>query len=522
MLTDLHRDTLPARLEADVCIIGAGAAGMALAIALARKGAQVVLLESGGHPSDTRIQEFNQGEVVGLPHEGTYGGRARAFGGTTTIWSGQILPLLPVDFEERSWMPWSGWPIAYPDLIPYYRSAIDFVGLGRSILSDADVWRSIGLGVPTLGPDIEPYISRWCPEPNFGRLHGQEVRRLQSLTCVLHATYVGFDARGDRLTAAWARGLGGQSVAVQSRAYVLCVGGIETARLLLHPLINRRPAPWSDSELIGCCFQDHPGIPVADVVPRDKRVVHHLFDNIYRYGFKYQPRFRLTAAAQERSRLPGIGGALLFESAKTPALCRARFAGKALVRGRVNTQVLTATAIGTPLLAQQAWQTLVRRRGFNPDDLGVRLGVQLEQAPRPDSQVSLSDQIDALGLRRARVDWRMGEFEVKSIARFAEITKAAFEQIGLADVRIDTDVETRSPSILARMHDQAHHMGTARMASTPDRGVVTSDLRLFGTDNAYVCSSAVFPTSGYSNPTHTIIALALRLADHMAGALAHG
>jgi choline dehydrogenase-like flavoprotein len=437
------------------------------------------------------------------------------------MWSGQILPLLPIDFEERAWIPWSGWPIAYSDLIPYYRSAIDFIGLGESLLSDADVWGSIGLEVPILGPDIEPYISRWCPEPDFARLYGQEVRRLQSLTCVLHATNVGFDARGDRLTAARARGLGGQIISVQSRAYVLCVGGIETARVLLHPLNDGGPAPWSDSKLIGCCFQDHPGIPVADVVPRDKRMVHHLFDNIYRHGFKYQPRFRLTAAAQEHSHLPGVGGALLFESAKTPALHRARLAGKALVKGRVNTQILTAAAIGTPLLARQAWWTLVRRRGFNPDDLGVRLGVQLEQVPRLNSRVSLSDQTDAFGLRRARVDWRMGESEIEATARFAEITKAAFEQIGLADVRIDADVEARSPAILARTHDQAHHMGTARMASAPYRGVVTSDLRLFGTENAYICSSAVFPTSGYSNPTHTIIALALRLADHLLGSLVH-
>jgi len=524
-IEDLSRGSLPETINADVCIVGSGAAGLPLAITLANQGANVVLLESGGARPDTPEQDFNHGEIVGLPHIGIHEGRNRALGGTTTMWGGQILPLEPIDFESRPWVPESGWPISYAELSPFYRDAIHFSGLSRSLQTDTEVWRALGLTVPNLGDGIESYVSRFCPEPNFARSHGREVGRLPLLRCILHATVVGFEAQGDQITCAVARASGGQSVHVRSRHFVLCVGGIETARLLLHPLIDGRPAPWATSDLIGRFFQDHPGISSADIVPWDRGAVHQLFDNIYYKGFKYGPRFRLSAVQQRKSQLPGVGGSILFQSDRTALLYRARFAGKSLLKGDINREVVAA-AIGAaksgPLLARQSWRTLVQYRAYNLDDRGFRLGIQLEQVPLRDSSVSLSDQTDALGLRRPRLDWRMSEIDIESIARFTEITKEGFEQAGVARVHIDPDVADRSSAILARTQDQYHHMGTARMAATPERGVVDQNLRLFGTDNAYVCGSAVFPTSGYSNPTHTIIALALRLSDHVLARLTGG
>jgi choline dehydrogenase-like flavoprotein len=260
----------------------------------------------------------------------------------------------------------------------------------------------------------------------------------------------------------------------------------------------------------------------ADIIPRDRRSIHRLFDGIYHRGFRYRPRFRLSADRRRRLRTLGVGGGIIFETAQADRLDRARGAAKALLKGRVDREVVAAalgSAAASPLMLRQAWRTFVQKRAFNPDDLGFRLGVDVQQAPRPESRVSLADAVDAFGLRRAKLDWRLGEAEIASIAAFAEAAKAGFEEAGIAEVRIDPDVAARSSDVLSRLHDQSHHIGTARMAAEPDRGVVDPDLRIFGTENAYVCGSAVFPTSGFSNPTHTILALAMRLSDHLAGDL---
>ena len=520
MIEDLSSCQLPKEFATDVCVIGAGAAGISLSLTLARKGIDVLLLESGGEEPDTESDELNKGEIVGLPHVGMHEGRFRALGGTTTRWGGQMLPLQEIDFEERSWIAYSGWPIEHSSLSHYYESALSFSGLGKSIRDDTEVWKRIALDVPYLGQGIETYVTRWCPEPNFARLYAEELKRQPSLKCILHATVTGFDSNGGRVTTLIAKNLHRQTLIVSANRFVLCLGGIETARCLLQPLNNGTLPPWT-SDLVGRFFQDHPGIQCADVLPKDRHTLHKFFDNIFLNGHKYQPRFRLSASAQRHLRLPNIAGIILFQSKRSEALSETRqFFRAMLQRPTVNRAVIQSTfnAIATgslSLLARQAWRALVQHRAFNLDDLGFRLGAQLEQVPNPNSRICLSDQCDSLGIRRAQLDWRLGNAELESIAKFAKVVKECFRRQGIGEVIIDTDVEISSPQVLSRVRDQNHHMGTARMAYTQKYGVVDPNLRLFGTENTYVCSSAVFPTSGNSNPTHTIIALALRLADHL-------
>jgi choline dehydrogenase-like flavoprotein len=518
MIVDLHDGSLPAAIDTDVCVIGAGAAGICLSLSLAKRGAAVTLLESGGLGHESAIQDLNRAVVVGLSHKGVHEGRFRIFGGTTTRWGGQILPLHPYDFEAQPWIEDSGWPIRYDDLAPYYRSAIEFEALGDAIADDAGVWERIGLPRPRLGTDLQSFLTRWCPEPDFARLHGPEIRRLERLKCILHATVTAFSGNGPRITAVIAKTLGGRSISVYPQRVALCVGGIETARMLLHPLSDGTPAPWARLDAVGRYFQDHPGMTCADVIPRDRRSIHRLFDGIYHRGFRYRPKFKLNADRQRRLRTLAVGGGIIFQTAQADRLDRARGAAKALLKGRVDRDIVSAalgSAAASPLMLRQAWRTFVQRRAFNPDDLGIRLGVDVQQAPRRDSRVSLAETVDAFRLRCARLDWRMGEAEIASVAAFCGVVKTGFEAAGIAEVRIDPDVATRSPDVLARLHDQSHHIGTARMAVERDHGVVNPQLRIFGTENAFVCGSAVFPTSGFSNPTHTILALALRLSDHL-------
>jgi choline dehydrogenase-like flavoprotein len=291
------------------------------------------------------------------------------------------------------------------------------------------------------------------------------------------------------------------------------VGGIETPRFLLHALDDGTHPPWTAFDLIGRFLQDHPNMTCADIVPARRRDLHRLFDNVVHGRTRYQPQLRLTDGVQRRLRLLQASCVIIFQGSQSDTVSRVRSAGRELLSGRASRKALQELIRFGPLTGRMAWRTYIRHRAFNLDDLGFRLGIGMEQEPNPESRVTLSDEVDSMGLRRARIDWRISTTEIETVAVVAELTKRGLEDSGIAKVSLDADVAARSPDVAARMIDQNHHIGTARMGATPNEGVVDRDLRVFGTSNLYVCSSAVFPTGSSSNPTHTIIALGIRLAE---------
>jgi choline dehydrogenase-like flavoprotein len=518
MIKDLDSNELPASADADVCIIGAGAAGLTIGLRLARCGIDVLILESGGAAQEPAMQALNDCEIAGHRFSGAEGGRFRVLGGSTTQWGGQILPMSPIDFEARSWIKHRGWPISSSEVAGHYRRVIEMIGLGSAIADDAHVWRSVGMDQPRIGNEgAELFFTRWCPEPDFAYLFRDEIARTQNLRCVLHATVTGFLAEGQMVTHACARNLAGRRIDVRAQRFILAIGGIESPRLLLHPLATGETPPWA-SDLIGRFFQDHPGLTCADIVPRNRAELHRLFDNVIHGNMRYQPRLRLSDETQRKWRLLQVNNAIIFQSNRNEALSRGRTVGKSLLRGRMQLRSLADLFTAGSGIARVAWRTLVQHRGFNFDDLGARLGMQLEQQPDPDSRVTLTDSVDAMGLRRARIDWRIGMPEVETAAMATEIYKRSFEAAGVAKLKIDADVAARSPDLIDRMNDQAHHNGTLRMGISPRDGVVDKNLKTFGTSNFYVCGSSVFPTGSSSNPTHTLLALGLRLADRLLAA----
>ena len=190
MIVDFERErTLPV-FVADVCIAGAGAAGIVLAAQLARKGKRVLLLESGGRKEDEAFQQLNRSDRTGQPLKSVHAGRFRALGGTTIRWGGQIQEMQERDFETRPGIPGSGWPIAKSELTPYYERALEAEGLLPVLRTDEQVWRESGSAAPNLSSDLIPYFTRWCPEPNFARLY-RDALASTNICVVLHATVCG-------------------------------------------------------------------------------------------------------------------------------------------------------------------------------------------------------------------------------------------------------------------------------------------------------------------------------------------
>jgi choline dehydrogenase-like flavoprotein len=512
MIRDLERETPGEQVCADVCVVGAGAAGIALTVELVRLGKRVVLLEGGGAEIEERSQEPYRSEVVGHEHRGVHTGRFRAQGGTTTKWGGQILELDAIDFERRAWVSGSGWPFAKSELAAGYARALELEGLGGALLDDAAVWRELAEPQPRF-EEMAGYFSRWCPEPNFAVLHRATLGG-DGVQVWLHANAVGLEMDGETVRGVRARTLSGREVVFPAQEVVFCLGAIESSRFFLQP--REGGLPWSESGLLGKHFQDHIDSNAAELRVTDAARFHAMFDNVFLKGHKYHPKIKTTVEAMQAQATLHAGATMAFVSAMDEELAATKATAKKILRGGVGAiggGEARRMAKNLPLLMRQVWRYKAAHRAYNPPDARVMLRVHCEQEPLSASGISLSAERDALGLLRTRLDWRIAESELRTILEFARLAKR--ELAPVAEVVVDADLERGDAAYLARCDDSNHHMGGMRMAATPREGVVDTDLRLFGTRNCYVCSGAVFPSSGFSNPTHTVLALAVRLAGHL-------
>jgi choline dehydrogenase-like flavoprotein len=512
VIHDLLNETPTTGFVADVCIVGAGAAGITLAVEFARKGKQVLLLEGGGAGREDSSQALYDSEIVGLPHRGIHTGRIRVKGGTTVRWGGQILELNALDFTSRPGVSDSGWLFPKTELTPFYERALQLEGLAKVERSDEAVWRDLGLPF-TQFADLETYLSRWCPEPNFARLHNKTLTDHPGIKLWLHASAVELLIEGGAATGLRCRTLTGIETVFHARSYIFALGGIESSRFFLQP--RSGGLPWNRSGLLGKHFQDHIDCNAAVVHPYDLASFHDTFDPIVAHGFKYLPKLRLPPDLQTQLGTLSIGSTMSFEDTGK-ARMQAKHTIRNLMRGRfseVTSGNLSHTAKHVPMLFSQAWRYYVRHRAYAPRTVRIFLRIHCEQEPTSGSSITLTDQRDPLGLLRVRFDWQISERELETIRQYVLIAQRSLASI--ANIIPDEDLMSGGPNFLARCDDSNHHMGGMRMSTSDTTGVVDPNLRLYGLTNTYVCSSAVFPCSGFSNPTHTVLALAIRLSDHL-------
>jgi choline dehydrogenase-like flavoprotein len=512
VIHDLLNDTPSPGFTADVCIAGAGAAGITLAVEFARKGKKVLLLEGGGALREDSSQALYDSEIVGLPHRGIHTGRIRVKGGTTVRWGGQILELDALDFTPRPGIPDSGWPFPKTELASFYERALNLEGLAKVERSDEAVWRDLDLPF-TQFADLEAYLSRWCPEPNFARLHNRTLTTHPNIHLWLHSSVVEMMIETETVTGLRCRTLTGIEAIFHARHYIFALGGIESSRFFLQPRSDG--LPWNRSGLLGQHFQDHIDCNAALIEPHDLASFHDNFDPIITHGFKYLPKLRLPPRLQAQLGTLSIGSTMSFEDTGKVRM-QAKHTIRNLMRGRfsdVTRGNLTHTAKHVRMLFRQAWRYYVQHRAYAPPTVRILLRIHCEQEPTSRSSITLTEQRDSLGLLRIRFDWQISERELETIRQYVLVAQRSLA--GVARITPDEDLMSGSPKFFTRCDDSNHHMGGMRMSTSDSTGIVDTNLRLYGLSNIYICSSAVFPCSGFSNPTHTVLALALRLSDHL-------
>jgi choline dehydrogenase-like flavoprotein len=501
MILDFDSRNAPAEIDADLCIAGAGAAGIALALEFARASQRIVVLESGGEFLEPETQSLCESELRGLPCATVHEGRARRFGGTTTMWAGQALALDELDFEARDWVPSSGWPLTFAELQPYYRRAERLMGLPDASYGERGWPR--GLPMPPVTEGLVARFSTFSPIPNFATSHRSELDRAPNVTVLLHANVktLVMDGEGARVGAIEIASLAsGRSGRIRAHRYVICCGGVETARLLL--------ASGVGNDLVGRYFQEHVHVNVP-VPVANRRLIGHVFHSRRIAGIRHLAKLSASPALQRQEQMLNVGANVSYDRDANRAV-RAVRDGDVLGALRYPGQ-LGGAVYRRVILRQKASE------GFGT----IYFCVQIENLPRRDSRVMLAGRTDALGLPRAVVDWRVGEEELRTAQRFAGRLAALLSTSGLGRLDLSGFPLPREVDILReRVAGGCHHIGTARMADHPHDGVVDPDCRVFGVENLFVAGSAVFPTSGWSNPTLTLLALCYRLADRLKEELA--
>jgi choline dehydrogenase-like flavoprotein len=510
-------------ITADVCIIGAGAAGITIAREFLGTRHNIVVLEGGGFDPEEDSQKLFESEVVGLPHASIHDGRARVLGGTTTLWGGQALRFEDLDFKVRNWVPYSGWPILREALGPYYERAERVLQLGAHIPFQ-ELCSSFGIEPPAFDQNkLYVECSRWSPKPNFGKTYRVELKNASNVSVLLHAnvTAIVTNPSSQTVENVEFKTLNGKTGIARARFYVICCGGIETARLLLASNRVDPQGVGNQNDLVGRYFQEHIHVNYGNVFTKNRAHLQDLFESLLVRGLKHAPLLTLTRRMQAEKQLLSIHGMVVFEPAPDSGIAAMKKLFRAMI-GRSFTNVtelrrLIGRTLANPGdLLRLAYRLHVQKRAATPKRGPILFGAQCEMAPNPNSRVMLSEARDHLGMPRVRLDWRLGELERQTLSEFVRTLACEFERLELGSFDLKQVEFLDDPTAwVARAHDSAHHMGTTRMHETPQLGVVDPHCQVHGIANLYIGSSAVFPTSARSNPTLTILALCVRIADRL-------
>jgi choline dehydrogenase-like flavoprotein len=471
----------------DVCIVGAGAAGITLAETLAAKGRSVVLAEAGALEFTQQSQELYRGQVVGDTYFDLAATRLRFFGGTTNHWGGLCRRLETHDFEAKRGSNLTRWPISRADLDPYAASTAEIL----EVEEQREDRR--------LDDDLSELFWEFSPPVRFGLKYERSLRERPNVLALTECNFVGADYDGSRLTGMRFKNYSGTAVTARAKAYVLACGGIENSRLLLVLNQQYRNRLGNQRDLVGRFWTEHPEFSIGDFF---------LFD----YGYFETPP-RIGPSGRPAGLRVFVGPTAGFLERSGTLSCNLRLLP---LYERTGAKKYLAEVL---CLAPDLANTLLSRFGERVVCAG-RVDASWEQIPDADNRVVITGTRDAFGLPTCALHWKKSAADKRAPRMVALALGAHLAQRDVGRIRLDDWImrdDTEYPNVAALASN--HHMGGTRMAASDADGVVDPNCRVFGTGNLYVAGSSVFPSGGHANPTFTIVQLALRLADHLDGAL---
>lgn len=504
MLQDALTSPGEADLHADVCIVGGGPAALALAAEFDAHGQRAIVLESGGLDAETDAQDLNDGRVFGADYAGLRHTRQRQVGGTANAWNtpltdsvgAKYVPLDAADVARGAGDGYMDWPFDLDHLRPHYERAQALCGLGPFDYTGArwcDPRNTFAL------PDerLRRSVYQFGRADVFTAVLPERIRASDSVTLLYHATACLLHFDGDTVASIEAATPAGERFRIRARVFVLAAGAVENARLLLLSREAGRDAPGDGSGWVGRCFLEHPRDSALCLIPERAEVYRQaaFYDRHEgKDGTTVAGRLAVEPRTDDGEKQPNASISLL-PLPKIPGI------GERLLR-RACRHLPHRFRRNPP--TGYGWSRLANPERFFR---GFQLLVNLEQRPEPENRLVLGRDVDRLGLRRVELHWQWRPADQARLERLRDSIAGALEATGIGRVERTPDA---APDLNAH-----HHAGTTRMHRDPRYGVVDGDTRVHGVDNLYVTGASVFPTAGFANPTLTIVALALRLGDHL-------
>jgi choline dehydrogenase-like flavoprotein len=491
-------------LKATLCIIGGGMAAIAIARELRGSGIDVLILEAGGEKPTAEGQTLFRGRGTMHDADGRTrdisgylpSSRIRAFGGSGHVWGGKCGRLDPSDFEARDWVPDSGWPFNRAALDPYYDRAskhLELPSFTHDLISGDPARPPLRVGDGKTWETVPRFHSPVSGAQSNGKFDAfrYSVTSVPNIRVCVNApvTQIRLTPDGRAVSGLGIRTLEGKRLTASADQYILASGAIENARLLLHSNATMKKAVGNDNGLVGGYFGGHLNVSTGDGEKTSSTGIA--------FGSLDQP-FDLYVD-NDILKVWGIWNA-------TQRAQRAyRMHNTWVAFGRENTP---------PTPSEMAMERLARAtKGTvpigKPEYIGIR--VMAEQPPTPSSRVGLDSAIDELGVQKVTLDWRLSDSYLRGFQRSIDILG---REVGASRLgRVHWPVQRSQ--MINLVVPARHHIGTTRMNANPKKGIVDEHCRVHGIGNLSIAGSSVFPTAGIVNPTLTLIALAVRLADRV-------
>lgn len=516
-------------LECDICIAGAGAAGITLARELSGSKHQVIVLESGGLDFDEEIQSLYQASVSDPYYHDPETSRLRFFGGSTNHWGGNCGPLDPIDFEPRPWLAHSGWPFSYAHLVPFYEKAQSYCQLA-TFNYELDYWtKQRGHKPLAMDPEIVTAgFAQPSPPTRFGEVYRNDIGGSKNVQVYLHANLIDINLHpdGSHVQTVLVGQLDAKRFQVKAKMFVLALGGMENPRLLLNCDKVQAAGIGNQHDLVGRYFMDHPVVSAAtffltspstdlSLYKSEPPATRALRETPVAYAY-----LKLSDAMLRQHGLNNIRAPILPTSRLSASdgiesfhiLNRALSAGK--WPGNLGGHIGNIVRDFDMVIEGVSRRTFGTKLFDSADDMNFLYSdIMIEQRPEPSNRIALSPERDRLGMRKAAIVWKLADADKDNLQRCLEIMAREFGRAELGRLRIEGEHEGRTFGEMLSYGD--HHMGTTRAHLDPRHGVVDANLKVHGVENLYVAGSSVFPTGGHVPPTLTIVALAIRMAQHL-------
>jgi len=509
-------------IQTNVCIVGAGAAGITLAREFIDQPFEVCLLESGGMSPNKRNRSLSMGENIGNAYRPLEYTRSRSFGGTTNVWHGGCEELDDIDFETRPWIPHSGWPFHKSHLRPFYVRARAICQL-PSYAYDEGWESSFRSHLPLNSNRITQRVLYQSRSSHFGNLYSKELLSASNIAIYLktNVTEIITNGNGNQVVHLRVSNFDGHEFFVKAQLFILATGGIENPRLLLASNRTHKEGLGNQYDLIGRFFMTHPVL--------DSGVLFHLGPSFQRDWYRYykantgypKATIGLSQETQIEEKLLNLKATLYatYNEAQSDGVASLLFLLKEIYmvhRSYIPNDFGKHVKLiikNLSSVVSYGLKSIVKPYSLTKKIEAFYLTNWPEPAPNPDSRVLLSTDRDELGVPRVKLDWRLSAIDKWSLRRSHEILAQQITSTGVGRLLIQLNKDENSwPPTLRGV---AHHIGTTRMHGDPKQGVVDQNCEVHGISNLYIAGSSVFPTSGAVRPTLTIVALTLKLADHL-------